>query len=211
MKSLPLFLAALILTALPVRAHFVWLERDAAGATAAYFGEWADDVRETQEGYLKIIAGPRGVAADGSVIAATAGQDRIAVASPKSGDARFTAHYRPEKGDNLVRYHARLGRTETAGVLDLEIVPATAGSNTLRVLFKGAPLPQAEVTLFTSEGWHRKFAADAEGRVTILTPWPGACVLEVAHLDKTPGELDGRAHAAVRHVSTLMFNASADS
>ena len=32
------------------QAHFVWLERSAEGPAKAYFGEWADDVREKRDG-----------------------------------------------------------------------------------------------------------------------------------------------------------------
>lgn len=197
---------ALALLATTARAHFVWLERTADGP-AAFFGEWSDNVRETQDGYLKIIAGPRAFAPNGTALAVTPRHDRLAVASAPAGDLRLSAHYRPEKGETLVRYYARHGRADTnAAQLDLELVPASAGANTFSVVLKGQPLADAEVTLFTSVGWSRKFKAGADGRVTIETPWPGAYLIEVAHLEKSPGQHEGRPHESVRHVSTLFFD-----
>lgn len=206
-------LASLSFTLLAVsaRAHFVWLEHTADGP-AAFFGEWAEGVRENQDGYLKLITAPKAYASDGSELVVTKQHDRFAVAAAATnGDLRLTERYRPEKGDVLVRYHARLGRTDTSHRLDLELVPVSAGANTFTVVYQGQPVANAEVTLFSAEGWNRKFKAGADGRVTVLTPWAGQYVLEVTHLDKTPGEHAGRAHTSVRNVSTLTFTVAAKS
>lgn len=210
MKTLrTLTLATLALLTVQARAHFVWLEQTAEGP-AAFFGEWADNVRENQDGYLKLITAPQAFAADGSELAVTRQHDRFTItASAGAGDLRLDERYRPEKGETLVRYHARLGRTDTTHRLDLELVPVAAGGNTFTLVFRGRPLPGTDVTLFSAEGWNRKFKSGADGRVTVLTPWPGQYVLETTHVDPTPGEHAGRAHQSVRHVSTLTFTAAA--
>ena len=200
-----LALAAGALLAVNAQAHFVWLERTPEGP-AAFFGEWSDNVRETQDGYLKIIAGPRAFAPDGSPLTVTPKDDRLMVAGAPAGDLRLTAHYRPEKGETFVRYHARHGRSDTSTAqLDLELVPVKAQGNTFALVFKGKPLPEVEVTLFSSSGWSRKFRTSKDGNVTVETPWPGQYVIEVAHLEKAPGEHEGRAHQSVRHVATILF------
>ncbi len=48
-------------------AHFVWLEPATGGEAKAYFGEWADDLRETEAGHLKLVSAPAAVAADGTL------------------------------------------------------------------------------------------------------------------------------------------------
>ena len=208
-KTLITLLASLALAA-SAQAHFVWIERDAAGAPAAFFGEWAHDVRETEDGYLKLIAAPKAFAADGAELTVTRQNDRLAIdAGDTTGDLRLADVYFPEKGTNLTRYQAKLGRTETAAKFDLELVPATADGNTFTLLLRGQPVPDEDVTLFTSSGWNRTWKTDAEGKVTLETPWPGRCVVEVGHLDKTPGEHDGRAYEAVRHVHTVTFDVPA--
>jgi len=41
------------------QAHFVWLEYDGNGPARAYFGEWAEDVRENTGGALDRIKTPQ--------------------------------------------------------------------------------------------------------------------------------------------------------
>ncbi|MFY4048634.1 DUF4198 domain-containing protein, partial [Achromobacter xylosoxidans] len=48
------------------QAHFVWLERADQGPAKAYFGEWADDLREKRDGLLgKVLVAPGVPRADG--------------------------------------------------------------------------------------------------------------------------------------------------
>jgi Domain of unknown function (DUF4198) len=210
MKTLlcKLLLPVLLLSAVPLRAHFVWIERDAQGAVAAYFGEWAADVRETQDGYLKLIASPKAFTADGQELAVARANDRLVIAAPLAGggDIRLTDTYFGEKAKSVTVYQAKLGRAETAAKFDLELVPAAANSNSFTLLLHGKPVPDADVVLFTSSGWNRTFKTDAAGKVTIETPWPGQAIIEVGHLEKKTGEKDGRAYEGIRHVFTLTFD-----
>jgi len=41
------------------QSHFVWIERDDEGPARAYFGEWADDLREKTGGALDRIKSPQ--------------------------------------------------------------------------------------------------------------------------------------------------------
>lgn len=211
MKSIHLIALVLFVSLLAsARAHFVWIERDASGATAAFFGEWAADLRETQDGYLKLITAPKAFASSGAELPVTIGNDRIAIASEGvAGDIRLSNVYFPEKAKNLSLYQAKLGRSETAAKFDLELVPVAADGNTFTLLLRGAPVPDADVTLFTSSGWNRTFKTDAAGKVTLETPWSGQAVIEVGHVEKTPGEHEGRAYEAIRHVFTLTFEVPA--
>jgi len=207
--KLPKFLSASLIAltlAVSSRAHFVWLERDASGDTAAYFGEWAAGLRETEEGHLKLIAAPKAFASDGKELAVTRKADRLAIAATGvSGDLRLTNLYFPEKARNLSLYQAKLGRTETAARFALELVPVAADSNSFTLLLNGAPLAGADVVLFTSSGWNRTWVTDASGKVTIETPWSGQAVIEVGHVEKKAGEHEGRAYEGIRHVFTLSF------
>lgn len=210
MKKLHALLVALCGLTLTAQAHFVWLERDTTGAVAAYFGEWTDNVRETQDGYLKILRAQKAFAADGTELPVHVRADRLAVPSAAAtGDIRLSCVYVPEKGTTLSQYHARLGRADTRSQLPLELVPVAPDSNTFTVTLRGQPLPGASVTLFTSAGWNRTFKTDAHGRVQLETPWPGPAVLEVTHTEKSASEHDGRAYEAIRHVATLMFDVPA--
>jgi hypothetical protein len=204
-----ILLFVLVLASSPLRAHVVWIERDATGAAAAYFGEWAGNVREKQDGYLKMIATPKAFSADGTELAITRANDRLNIAAiaTGSGDVRLTDTYFGEKAKSPTVYQAKLGRAETVAKFALELVPEAANSNRFTLLLRGAPLADAEVVLFTSSGWNRTFKTNADGKVTIETPWPGQAVIEVGHLEKKTGEQDGRAYESLRHVFTLTFDA----
>lgn len=205
MKRILIALLVLSLSS-AARAHFVWLERDSSGATAAFFGEWAAGLRETQEGYLKFIAAPKASDVAGKNLPVDIKHDRIVIDTKDAqGEVRLVNRYFPEKGSTLVQYQAKLGRTETAAKFALELVPVDTGSNSFTLLLNGAPLAGADVVLFTSSGWNRTWVTDADGKVTIETPWSGQAVIEVGHVEKKPGEHEGRAYEAIRHVFTLSF------
>ena len=190
------------------QAHFVWLERSAEGPAKAYFGEWADDVREKRDGLLgKIMVAPVVTGADGKALKTSGeGADFLEFAAAGKGDVRLRQAYQFK--DTLVQYGAKAGRADTEGKLDLELVPVTAGTNAFVLQFKGKPLAKTEVTVFGPPKWEKRFHSDENGRIEITTPWPGQYVLEAAHVEDKAGEADGRAYAKIRYVSTTTFNVS---
>ncbi|WLW60376.1 DUF4198 domain-containing protein [Achromobacter aegrifaciens] len=199
---------ALLSTAGAAQAHFVWLERSAEGPAKAYFGEWADDVREKRDGLLgKIMVAPVVTGADGKALKTSGeGADFLEFAAAGKGDVRLRQAYQFK--DTLVQYGAKAGRADTEGKLDLELVPVTAGTNAFVLQFKGKPLAKTEVTVFGPPKWEKRFHSDENGRIEITTPWPGQYVLEAAHVEDKPGEAEGRAYAKIRYVSTTTFNVS---
>ena len=199
---------ALLGSAGAAQAHFVWLERSAEGPAKAYFGEWADDLREKRDGLLgKIMIAPIVTGADGKALKASAeGADFIEFAATGKGDVRLRQPYQFK--DTLVQYGAKAGREDTAAKLDLELVPAAAGGNAFVLQFKGKPLAKTEVTVFGPPKWEKRFHSDENGRIEITTPWPGQYVLEAAHVEDKADEADGKSYAKIRYVSTLTFNVS---
>jgi uncharacterized GH25 family protein len=197
---------ALLGAAGAAQAHFVWLERSAEGPAKAYFGEWADDVREKRDGLLgKIMVAPVVTGADGKALKASGeGADFVEFAAAGKGDVRLVQAYQFK--DTLVQYGAKAGRADTKGKLDLELVPAAAGANAFVLQFKGKPLAKTEVTVFGPPKWQKRFYSDENGRIEITTPWPGQYVLEAAHVEDKPGEAGGKAYTKIRYVSTLTFN-----
>ncbi|GFN25002.1 hypothetical protein ADE_07000 [Achromobacter denitrificans] len=199
---------ALLGSAGAAQAHFVWLERSAEGPAKAYFGEWADDLREKRDGLLgKIMIAPVVTGADGKALKASAeGADFIEFAATGKGDVRLRQPYQFK--DTLVQYGAKAGREDTAAKLDLELVPAAAGGNAFVLQFKGKPLAKTEVTVFGPPKLEKRFHSDENGRIEVTTPWPGQYVLEAAHVEDKAGEADGKSYAKIRYVSTLTFNVS---
>ena len=206
------FGALALLIALPAAAHQVWLERD--GQTVrAYFGEPVENVRERAGSYLDRIAAPRAFTSDpAATLPVTRQADSLDFTLPAGAtDARLTDDSiapfgRPEAGRTKAIFLAREGRTETRGVMDLELVPVTAGGSTFTLLFRGQPLPRAEVTIVAPPRWERRLRTDAEGRVTVETPWAGRYVAETIHTEERAGGEGDGAYARIRYVSTLSFS-----
>ena len=104
-----------------------------------------------------------------------------------------------------VVYYARVGRSEPQAALDLELVPVAANADRFTIVYKGAPLPGATVTMINPDKWSKAFTADAQGIVTVPTEWQGRYLLSVTHKAKEPAALGGKPVANVHHIATLTF------
>ena len=212
--------SAIVLTALMAlsgqsMAHMVWLERDGTAPIArAYFGEWAEDVREKAGGYLDMIKAPQAFGSDsGKPYLLVRKNDHLEVTAAGTGDVRLVEALTPRDdkakgGKSRTVFHAKAGRTETSAKLDFEIVPTTPNANTFVLTLKGQPVAKTEVTVFGPPKWSKVLHTDAEGRFTITTPWKGRYVIETAYQDAVAGETAGAAFDRTRHVGTLSFEVS---
>lgn len=193
--SVPMLLAPL------AQAHQVWLEQDASGARL-YFGEFGDNLHEVSPGFLDKLT-----QLSATVIST---QGEKAVESKKDRDAIRLAG-RAGKGESVVavdlaypllengngakavrtawtpaaRYVAELGPQTPKLVLD--VVP-TNTSGGFQVVYRGAPLPKAEVSLVAVSGWSLSGTTDDQGKVSFRLPWNGTYALLVRHKDATPGK-----------------------
>ena len=145
------------------RAHYVWLERDGDGPARAYLGDWVDDIREKSGGMLDRIKAPRVfLGANSDPLPVKRNENNLEIAVNGRGDLRLVdssmapREDKEKGGTTKTIYYARAGRSETSGKLDLEIVPLKADSNQFIVLFAGAPLPKAEVTIAAPPKWGRR-------------------------------------------------------
>jgi len=214
LKRLP---AAMALTALvnlvgQASAHMVWVERDGTAPVArAYFGEWAEDVREKTGGYLDMIKAPQAFGTDpakGPKLARKT--DHIEIDAKGLADVRLVEALAPREdkaqgGKGRTVFHAKAGRAETVARLDFEIVPTAPNGNSFVLLLNGKAVPKTEVTVFGPPKWSKVVHTDAEGRFSITTPWKGRYVIETAFQDAVAGEAAGTAFDRTRHVGTLSF------
>ena len=102
-------------------------------------------------------------------------------------------------------FYAKVGRAETMGKLDLELVPRLANGATFVLMFQGVALPKTNVTVYGPPKWEKPLRTDEHGQITVPTPWAGRYVLEVAYIEEQAGEADGVKFDRTRHVSTLSF------
>ena len=194
------------------QAHFVWLEYDGNGPARAYFGEWAEDVREKTGGALDRIKTPHAfVASSQDPLPIERRADHLEIALKSDGDIRLIESGMPprdnqrEGGKTRTVFYATAGRSETMGKLDLELVPTTANSNTFVLLFRGAPLAKTNVTVLGPPKWEKPLRTDEQGRITVPAPWAGRYVLTVVYVEDKAGNAGSENFDRTRHVATLSF------
>jgi uncharacterized GH25 family protein len=196
-----LFVAVPMLLAHAAQAHQVWLEQDASGAKL-YFGEFGDNLHEVSPGFLDkltqlsaTVLSPKGEKAveskkdrDGITITGRAGKGESLVAvdlaypllENKDGAKTVRSAWTP-----AARYVPELGPQTPKLVLD--VVPTNA-SGEFQVVYRGAPLAKAEVSLVAVSGWSLSGTTDDKGKVSFRLPWKGTYALLVRHKDATPGK-----------------------
>jgi hypothetical protein len=212
-KMISLVFMLVTLSLIPsAHAHFVWLERDGDGPARAYFGEWIDDIREKSGGLLDRFKAPRAfLGASNDALPIKRNANNLEINVKGRGDVRFVDSSVPPREDKekggvtKTIYYAKAGRAETAVKLDLEPMPTTSNGNAFVLLFFGAPLAQAELTIIGPPKWEKPLVTDEQGRVTVPTPWAGRYVLEVTYFDEKPGDSGGEKFNRTRHISSLSF------
>ncbi|ACM32425.1 MULTISPECIES: DUF4198 domain-containing protein [Diaphorobacter] len=205
---------ALLLAGGAAQAHQVWLEQ-APNETRLHFGEYADNLRETSPGLLdKFTAVPvlRQAGARSTegrrtptafVYAPQSAADTLWAEAPYPLIDRSKTQRPPLLWRPAARWVSSLAQPVDAAA-PLDLVP-TGQDGTLRVVFQGAPLPKAKVTLVAPSGWSREATTGEDGTVRFALPWQGQYVAEVQHTDKTPGEHLGQPYGEASYVTTLSF------
>jgi hypothetical protein len=188
---------AAFLLADAAQADYLWLQREGQGARV-HAGELHQP--------LSALPTFQALLADGKALPADAQQsDHVAIPASGPDDLRFTATHAGADGV-LTYYQAKLGRTETKAVNDLELVPTESNGNTFQLVFKGRPVAASQVNVDTSEGWRRVLTPAKDGTVSFVPSFPGLYVLEVtARVNNGSVTLDGRKYGDVRHTATLSF------
>lgn len=195
-----------------VQAHFIWVEYDSNGPARAYFGEWAEDVREKAGGALDRIKTPHAFSiSPHEPLPIERRADHLEIAIKGNSDIRLVENGMAlrdnprEGGKTRTIFYARAGRSETVGKLDLELVPTTANSNTFVLLFRGTPLAKTNVTVLGPPEWEKPLRTDEQGRITVPTTWAGRYVLTVIYAEDKVGSTGGEHFDQTRHVATLSF------
>ena len=197
-------LAALALALLApsvASAHQIWLEQDKGGAKL-YFGEFAQNVREASPGYLDKFPGPTGTRLSGKgeeavtlsktatsfTVPAKVGKGETLIAQEpnypvierKAGDKTTRTFWNP-----AARYIADFSPQPPR--LTLDIVP-TGKPGEFQVVFRGQPLPKAEIGIVAVSGWGQEGHTDEQGKVSFPLPWKGPYLVSIRHVDSTPGK-----------------------
>lgn len=76
------------------------------------------------------------------------------------------------------------------------------GETSLKILYKGQPLAEAEVSVFVSDQWAKKVYTDANGIVKFSLPWNTKYVVEVTKKEEVPGKYNGKDYQFIWHCAT---------
>ena len=221
MSRLYCLVAAVVLAILlgaPVEAHHIWILPDADGKPIVHYGEFAENLNEVSPGLLDRIevtarlVSPKGDTPlealrrpDGIILSGNLGSaecilaedPRAPVRERKSADQVIRSVYHP-----AARFVSDLSARQP--VFTLDIVP-TSQPGRFQVVYRGAPLAKAKVSIIAASGWEREVRADQTGTFGAEFPWKGAYVMEVSHPDPTPGSRGGESFELTNFVTTLSF------
>lgn len=217
------FVMAVLFSALPATAHYIWIERDEMNHARLYFGEYQDQEREISGGRLDEIKGPQAWLLDANgerqalkVIRRADHFELGMTPSPVSPLIAEEVGYEvkdwTKHGIGIVkpmfytRFSPLLRRSTPRPELVLDILPENGTPDAFIVYFRNAPLAKAKLMIYAPNFWMQERHTDENGRVSITTPWPGQYVLEVIHLERHQGEFQGQKFEAFRHRATLNFN-----
>ena len=193
-----------------VAAHALWLEsdQDEKGASKLYFGEYAEDKRETSPGKLDNIVEPLVVLIDagGAEKLVDASRENNYFAIPSGGATvlvqALKQPIREPQGENPAPVQRRFlyARLGNGGSLPLDI---HSSGNLLRLSFPGKPVPKAEVIIIAPNGWEKHLHTDEKGEVPLTVLEPGLYVVEAKHELINPGNFEGKAYAIESHKVTF--------
>ena len=204
--------AAIIVSLLSfnVAAHALWLERDGA-ATKLYFGEYAENLRETSPGRLDSIVDPRVTVIDAKgaekQVEPARKDNHFAIPPVDGAEIAVLAQalkqpIREPQGEipspTYRRFlYTRLGK---GGALPLDLQD---NGNQLRLTYLGKPVPKAEVVIIAPNGWEKHLRTDENGETTFTMLDPGLYVIEAKYEMNKPGEFEGKAYTVESHKVTL--------
>ncbi|HEY4312230.1 MAG TPA: DUF3386 family protein [Pirellulales bacterium] len=224
-RSILLVLAALNLTATVAQAHFLFVRilpaAEAGRAAEVYFSEKADagDPR-----YIDKVASTKlwlqSATGDPQELAVSKATDRLRAHLPLSGSVEvfgllnYGVLARPQQTPFLLRHYPKavsgkpdeLNHITMQGQSRFEFVPHFDGDQVLlTVLHDGKPQPRVTVNTIDVNLVGDELTTDDQGHVAFKPPAPGVYSVYTQHVDKIPGDHNGKQYDEVREFATLTF------
>ena len=202
MKKITALCVGLCIT-LSTQAHMLWLERTPDQQTKLFFGELSEQALETQQGSLKYFNDVLVVQNQQKIKASAQNTDHLIY--PTKGNADVNLNYEVVYEDALLRYFAKTGRSHLTAESVLDIVPTQTNSNTFTVYYQGKPAADVKISVFSPQHWEKKYTSNAQGKITIETPWKGQYIIEVSKESDQAGTFNQQAYKKQYLVTTLSF------
>lgn len=86
-------------------------------------------------------------------------------------------------------------------------VHANDGEATFKVLYKGQPIKDQEVTVFIDNQWSKKVYTDKDGIIKFGLPWGVKYVMEATKKEEVPGKFNGKDYQFIWHCATYCIPA----
>lgn len=188
--------------ALSAQAHMLWLERGTDNQTHAFFGEYSDQLKDTQDSALKSFNIATAIQ-DKQKLKAKVEHDHLSYATKGTADVQLSNEL--IYGESLLTYHAKAGRQNLKAESELDIVPTQINSNTFTVFYQGKPVSGVELTVFSPQYWEKKYTTNQQGQVKVETPWKGQYVIEISKEADKAGKLNQQAYKKQYLVTSLSF------
>lgn len=218
----PLVGAAL---AVPAAAHHLWIlpdERDGSKATAVFSDTLApaspDSLRKVAHtklyvrepsGNEELVEWTRGEAA---FTLSVPGKGRRTVGGSCTYGVETFDHRKHEHGPPyLLVYYPKVDLAGGAGPkpwdrLPLEIMAEVTGNRArLQVLFRGKPVPKAELYVLTDGPDRKALETDDQGRATFTADRAGAYGFRSRTIEAKEGTHNGKKYGEVRHYASLVI------
>lgn len=78
---------------------------------------------------------------------------------------------------------------------------------TFKILYKGQPINETEVTVFISDQWSKKVYTDKDGIIKFNLPWGTKYIMEVTKKEEVPGNYNGKDYGFIWHCATYSIPA----
>lgn len=194
-------LSVLVVSLSTSAADYLWMEPVAGGVQVKYGTLDGKQLPMTEVSGLQASQG------DTKNLPVQADGKAMKVITSRSGDVRVVGHRVTPEG-TLVLFQAKEGRSDIKPANDLELVPTTPNGNTFQLIWKGQKVAIPQAMLTTSEsGWNRVLRPDANGNVTLSTPFPATYVLDLSAKLNGSTTIDGKVYKDVLHTVSLSFKA----
>jgi ABC-type Co2+ transport system, periplasmic component len=164
MKKIITLTIGLSLT-LSAQAHMLWLERASDAKTHAFFGEYSEQLKETQEGALKSFSQAKAIQTK-KQFSPQLHQDHLVYSTKDQADVQL--HHELIYGESLLSYHAKSGRQNLKADSELDIVPVQPNSNTFTVMYQGKPAADVKVTVYSPQHWLKNYTTNNQAKLILL-------------------------------------------
>lgn len=215
-----------------VFAHALWIETAVSGKVGqkqkikVYYGEYADLGRDSVSTWYSDVkefklwlVGPDHKSTELKV---TPGVNYFEGSFTPSQNGAYTVmvSHEAEKLGGTTKYHFLSSADVSVGKFEPVVANNTnplklhvnngsplkvKNKISMKAFLNAAAVSKKAVTVFSPTGWSKEFYTDENGAFEFTPLWPGRYVVEVSHMDKTPGKHHDKDYTGTWKGATYSF------